>query len=135
MILTILEELGLVVKEGEAIKIAPSGDMKKLNNAVDLVKADLVKSIAAGDEALAGDVAKLITANEEMQKRVDAVTGFGPVITIPSGEGGSDAVLITQEIEMLKKYQTSAKTPAEAARFGELIAAAEIRQIQSKPSK
>ena len=135
VILGILEELGLVVKEGDTMKVAQPKDLQKSVEALDLVKADLVtkhdelsKLISDGDKALAGDIAKLITANDDLSVRVEKVTGMGPVVQIPSGD---PVYQVTQEIEVLKKYQASAKTPAEVAQFGELIAAAEIRIIQN----
>jgi hypothetical protein len=134
VILGILEELGLVVKEGETIKAAQPADLKKSADALELAKADfakqkdeLAKAITDGDKALAGDIAKLIAENETLSARVEKVTGMGPVVMVPGGASAADST--TQEIEMLKKYQASANSPAEVARFGELIAAAEIRNI------
>jgi hypothetical protein len=136
-ILGILEELGLVVKEGETMKAVQATDLQKSAEALDLVKADFVKqqgelskAISDGDKALAGDIAKLITEGEELAKSVAAVTGMGPVIMIPGGAAAAEMAK-SQEVETLKKYQASARTPAEAARFGELIAAAEIKSIQN----
>jgi hypothetical protein len=134
IILGILEELGLVVKEGDTMKAAQAQDLTKSAEALDLVKADFVKkgdelskSIEDGDKALAKDIAQLVIENETLSKRVDSVTGMGPVVQIPNGDATYQA---SQEVEMLKKYQLSAKTPQEVEQFGKLIADAEIRQIQ-----
>jgi hypothetical protein len=135
-ILAILEELGLVVKEGQAMKAVVATDLQKSALALDLVKADFVKqkdelklSIEAGDKALAGDIAKLIEENEQLSKRVSAVTGMGPVVMV-QGAGATEQAA-QHEIEVLRKYQQSARTPEEVAKFGELIATAEIRAIQN----
>lgn len=137
VILEILEELGLVVKEGDTMKAAHTGSLQKAGEALDLVKADLgklrdelAKSIKDGDETLAKDIAKVIVDGEALGKRVDAVTGMGPVVQVPGGPDAQNAA-IDREIEVLKKYQESAKDPHDAARFGEMIAAAEIRKIQN----
>ena len=135
LILGILEELGLVVKEGDAMKAVQATDLKKSVEALDLVKADFAKKgeelsklISDGDKALAGDIAQLVVANEELTKSVAKVTGMGPVIMIPGGPEEKERAA-EQEVETLKKYQQSATTPEEAAKFGELIAKAEIRTI------
>ena len=137
MILEILEELGLVVKEGDTMKAVQATDLKKSAEALDLVKADFVKQkdelsklISDGDKALAGDIAQLIAANETLTKSVEKVTGMGPVVMVPGTTAPELAA--QQEVEVLKKYQASATNPADVARFGELIAAAEIKTIQSK---
>jgi hypothetical protein len=140
VILSIIEELGLVVKEGEAIKAVQPLEMQKAAQALDLVKADvvavradLVKVIEDGDKALAGDIGKLIASDEDILKRMEKVTGMGPVIMITDAAGDTKAI-VQRDIEVLKKYQESAKTPADREKFGQLIAEAEIRAIQN-PTK
>jgi hypothetical protein len=54
---------------------------------------------------------------------------MGPVVMV-QGAGATEQAA-QHEIEVLRKYQQSAKTPEEVAKFGELIAAAEIRTIQN----
>jgi hypothetical protein len=138
-ILGILEELGLVVKEGEAMKAVMPIDMQKSAEALDLVKADFAKKqdelskvISDGDKALAKDIAQLVVEVEkidDLSKRVERVTGMGPVVMVPSADPTQQS--IDHDIEVLKKYQASANNPAEVAKFGELIAAAEIRKVQN----
>lgn len=123
-ILSILEELGLVVKEGETMKAVQSTDLQKSAEALDLVKADFAKT---GDE-LRKMITALTDANEQLTARVEKVTGFGPVVMMTGGAGAAESS-VAQEVAILRKYQESATTPADRARFGELIAQAEIKTI------
>ena len=139
LILGILEELGLVVKEGDAMKAVQATDLKKSAEALDLVKADfakkndeLSKSISDGDKALAGDIAKLVIETEKIEdlsKRVDKVTGMGPVIMVPGGDQQQQQT--DREIEVLKKYLESTTDPAQQNALREAITVAGIKQVQN----
>ena len=139
LILGILEELGLVVKEGEAMKAVAVQDLTKSAEALDLVKADfakqtgeLSKAISDGDKALAGDIAKLVVETEKIEdlsKRVEKVTGMGPVIMVPGADPAQASV--DHEVEVLKKYLESTTDPAQQDALRKAITVAEIKQVHN----
>ena len=114
-------------------------DLTKSAEALDLVKADfakqtgeLSKAISDGDKALAGDIAKLVVETEKIEdlsKRVEKVTGMGPVIMVPGADPAQASV--DHEVEVLKKYLESTTDPAQQDALRKAITVAEIKQVHN----
>lgn len=122
--LQVLEELGLVQKEGATMQMSVTpGDLRKSIDALTLHKSEVATQIDTLQKALTGDIAKTVTAVEELEKRVGAVTGMGPVLMNQGPEAAVD-----YQIEQLEKLQASAKIPLEAAKLGEQIAKLKIQK-------
>lgn len=127
IVLGILEELGLVVKE-DGVNKAVQPDFQKTTTALELQKTELTGMINELSKTLTGDLAKIVVASEDLAKRVNAVTGMGPVIMIP----GDPQQAQDGEIEILKKYMDAAATPDERQTIGKMIAQLEIRQVHKE---
>lgn len=124
IVLQVLEELGLVQKEGEAMTMAVKpGDLQKSADALTLHKTEVATKIDDLSKTLTADFAKAYAALEDLEKRLAAVTGMGPIIMGQGPEAADD-----YQIEMLEKLQKAAKTPLEIATIGQQITALKIKQ-------